>query len=94
MVSRLEISKTKAIVTALYRELRHIAQNRWTILNPMSKMEMLEQPHQTQVAWLEQMKYLYEDAYIEIARTAVGNCPSTGEAELSWMRLTGQSNWE
>lgn len=55
-----------------YADLLPGVQERRMDIAPLSETEMLRQSHQSQLAWLEQLKYLFPDKYSVVATHALG----------------------
>ena len=56
----------------------------------LSEQEMEKQPIQTQIAWLERLKYLFSELFNNIIiEENVGTARTDLERELQQLRLTG-----
>ena len=50
---------------------------------------MEKQPIQTQIAWLERLKYLFPELFKNIIKETIGTARTDLERELQQLRLTG-----
>lgn len=72
-VSKLDQLRVAELIKVLYRELRpRIDSYQQKQLFPYTEPEMLHHPYHSQIAWTEQLRFLYPEMYIEIASTAMG----------------------
>ena len=89
-ISASEIQRTQLLVKVMYAELVPGVQERRQDIAPLSEAEMLRQPHQSQCAWLEQLKYLFPVRFGSLAEQTVGKMRTDRDAERFLMRKTGQ----
>jgi len=90
-ISKYEKQRLRAKVSAMYRELRPQVRHRMTDIFSITEAEMLDQPVQNQVAWLERLKFLFHEQYVEIIKETEGNLRSDQETELQQLRAIGMS---
>ena len=89
-ISVFELQRTKRLVQAMYSRLLPEVYGKRSEIAPLSAEEMMQQSHQSQCAWLEQLKYLFPDQYRDIATQTVGKLRSDREEETLLLRKTGQ----
>ena len=91
--SALDQSRTLELIKVLYKEVLPEVRFPRQEIFPLSEREMLDQPHQSQVAWLAKLRYLFPDKYRELELETVGNLQSDMDLELQQMRSMGQICW-
>ncbi len=90
-MSVMEIKRTELLVQAMYKELLP-GVNYWRQeIAPLMETEMLQLSHQSQGAWLEQIRMFFPDQYSDVAIRTVGKQISELEEEARCMRKTGQT---
>ena len=90
-ISFFELQRTQRLVQAMYSRLLPAVQGKRSEIAPLSEAEMLQQSHQSQCAWLEQLKYLYPDQFGNLVTQTVGKLQSDREEETLLLRKTGQA---
>ena len=74
--SSMELKRTIELIKAVYRELLSTVTYRRHEVFRLGEDDMLRQTYQSQIAWLEQLKFLYKERYIEIEAATVGKLKS------------------
>ncbi len=74
--SSMELKRTTELIKAVYRELLPTVTYRRDEVFRLGEHDMLRQTYQSQIAWLEQLKFLYKERYIEIEVATVGKLKS------------------
>ena len=70
--SSMEVERTNALIKAAYKELLPTVTYRRNNVFKLGEHAMLDQPYQNKIAWLEQLKFLYKERYIELEVATVG----------------------
>ena len=87
--SNYERKMLRATVSVMYRELRPTVGQRVQELFSLSEKDMLKQPVQYQVAWMERIKFLFQDQYEALIKDTVGKIRSEQEIELYKLQSLG-----
>ena len=88
-VSHVERELISAKVRVMYQELRPHVGHRFMDSFSKTESEMLQQLIQTQVAWLEILRYLFPDKYGDLIKDTVGKIRSDQETELNRLQSMG-----
>ena len=92
--SMFEQSRINAVIQVLYSDLRpEVTANRQEIFS-LPESEMTTQPYQSQIAWLEKIKFLFPERYNEIEQATVGKIQTELDLELQCKRRSGYQGWE
>jgi len=91
-ISKMEQSQTTMLVKTMYRELRPMIQHRREEVFSVDEKTRLEQNWASQIAWLEQLRFLYPEKYQEIAKSTIGKFNADTELALLCERASAVSN--
>ena len=82
------------MIQALYRELRpEVHYNRQEIFT-LTEQEMSDQPYQSQIAWLEKIRFIFPERYNKLETVTVGKIQTEFKLELQCKGWTGYHGWE
>ena len=76
-------------VRVMYQELRPQVASRSVANFATPEMELLQQPIQNQVAWLERIRYLFPEKYGDLIKDTVGKMRSDQETEVNKLQSIG-----
>ncbi len=93
-VSALDHTRTLELIKVMYRDVLPEVQFTRQEIFPLSESDMLEQTHQSQVAWLAKLRFLFPDKYRALELETVGKLQSDLELERQRMRCMGQTCWD
>ena len=84
----------REMIHMIYRDLRSVVQYKRQEIFQLTEREMMDQPLQSQIAWLAKLSFLFPEHYHELELATVGKVQADMDLELQCKRIMGHQCWE